>query len=59
MFQRIIHESWVNIVPMLAFGIMFTVFVLTTIRALRLAPAERERLAALPLAPTANPDADE
>lgn len=49
MFQRITHESWVTIIPMLAFGIMFTVFVVTTIRALRLPAGERNRLAALPL----------
>lgn len=49
MFKRIIHEDWTNIVPMIAFGIMFTVFVVATIRALRIKPSERERLASLPL----------
>ncbi len=49
MFKRIIHEEWTNIVPMIAFAITFTVFAVTTIRALRIGPAERERLAKLPL----------
>lgn len=49
MFSRVTHEDWTTIVPMIAFGVMFTVFVITTIRALRLKPEERERLATLPL----------
>lgn len=49
MFKRIIHEEWTNIVPMIAFAVMFTVFLVTTIRAIRLQPKERKRLASLPL----------
>ena len=49
MFKRIIHEDWTNIVPMIAFAVMFTVFLITTIRAIRLNKAEREHLASLPL----------
>lgn len=49
MFKRIIHEEWTNIVPMIAFAVTFTIFVITTIRALRIRPDERERLAKLPL----------
>jgi len=49
MFKRIIHEDWTQIVPMIAFGVLFTVFVVVTIRALRLKPDERKRLATLPL----------
>ena len=49
MFKRIIHEDWTNIVPMIAFAVMFTIFLVTTIRAIRLKPTERERLAKLPL----------
>ena len=49
MFHRVIHEGWTNVIPMFAFGVMFTVFLVTTIRALRLRPGEREHLAALPL----------
>jgi hypothetical protein len=49
MFSRVTHEDWTNIVPMIAFAVMFTVFLITTIRALRLKPEERERLATMPL----------
>lgn len=49
MFKRIIHEEWTTIIPMIAFGVMFTVFVVTTILALRMRPKERERLSSLPL----------
>ncbi len=49
MFKRIIHEDWTTIIPMIAFGVMFAVFIVTTIRAIRLRPSERERLATLPL----------
>ena len=54
MFSRVTHEDWTNIVPMIAFVVMFTVFLITTIRALRLKPEERERLATMPL----NEDSD-
>lgn len=54
MFSRITHEEWTTIVPMIAFGVMFTVFLITTIRALRLKPEERKRLATMPL----NEDSD-
>ncbi|MFC7338362.1 hypothetical protein ACFQY0_14305 [Haloferula chungangensis] len=49
MFSRVTHEDWTNIVPLIAFGVLFTVFVVTTIRALRLKPEERERLSTMPL----------
>ncbi len=49
MFKRVVHEDWTTVVPMIAFGLMFAVFVVTTIRALRLEKSERERLATLPL----------
>jgi hypothetical protein len=49
MFKRIVHEDWVSIVPMIAFGFLFVVFLLATVRALRLRPSERERMATLPL----------
>ena len=48
-FHRVSHEEWTNIVPMIAFVVMFTVFVITTVRALRIKPEERERLATMPL----------
>ncbi|WP_193214602.1 hypothetical protein [Luteolibacter marinus] len=49
MFKRVIHEEWATIVPMFAFAVMFTVFVVTTLRAIRLKPDERKRMADLPL----------
>ena len=49
MFKRILHEDWTSIIPMVAFGIMFTVFVIATVRAIRIRPTERTRLARLPL----------
>ncbi len=49
MFKRVVHDDWTTIVPMIAFGLMFAVFAITTIRAMRLDRSERERLATLPL----------
>lgn len=49
MFKRVVHQDWTTIVPIIAFCLMFGVFVVTTIRALRLEKTERERLATLPL----------
>ncbi|MEM1083030.1 MAG: hypothetical protein AAGI48_02825 [Verrucomicrobiota bacterium] len=48
-FHRVSHEDWTTIIPMIAFGVMFTVFLVTTIRAVRLRPKEREHLSRLPL----------
>lgn len=49
LFKRVVHEDWTTLVPMIAFFLMFGVFAVTTIRALRLDKSERERLATLPL----------
>ena len=49
MFKRVILEDWATIVPMIAFGVLFTVFLVTTLRAIRLKPAEQKRMADLPL----------
>jgi hypothetical protein len=49
MFKRVILEDWASIVPMLAFGILFLVFLVTTLRALRMRPADRDRMSKLPL----------
>lgn len=48
-FHRVTHEEWTTIIPMIAFVVLFTVFLITTIRAVRLEPKEREHLAKLPL----------
>lgn len=49
MFKRVIHEDWALIVTMFAFAVMFTVFLVTTLRAIRLSSDERKRMADLPL----------
>ncbi|MCW1886848.1 hypothetical protein OKA04_19060 [Luteolibacter flavescens] len=49
MFKRIILDEWANLVPMVAFGVLFTVFLVTTLRAIRLKPDEQKRMADLPL----------
>lgn len=54
MFKRVILEDWANIVPMIAFGVLFLVFLVTTLRAIRLKPADRERMAKLPLSDSTN-----
>ena len=49
MFQRIIVEDWTLCLPLVSFIVFFAVYVVVTLRVLRLRPAERRRLAALPL----------
>jgi hypothetical protein len=49
MFKRVFVEDWAHIIPVISFCIFFTVFMVVTIRAMRLGKAERERLAAMPL----------
>ena len=49
MFQRVIVEDWAFGLSILSFVMFAGVYVLVTVRALRLGKAERARLAALPL----------
>jgi len=49
MFKRILAEGWTLYVPIISFCIFFAVFLVVTIRALRIKKSERERLASLPL----------
>jgi hypothetical protein len=49
MFQRMIVEDWALCIPIVSFCIFAAVFVLVSVRALRLGAAERKHLAALPL----------
>jgi len=49
MFHRVNVEDWATCITILAFFIFAGVFVVITIRALRLSEGERKRLAALPL----------
>ncbi|MDX2111592.1 MAG: hypothetical protein SFY80_15280 [Verrucomicrobiota bacterium] len=48
-FSRAVFEDWHSTVPLVAFQLTFVAFIYFTIRALRISPKERERLAALPL----------
>lgn len=49
MFKRIFVEDWAQMIPVISFFIFASVFILVTVRALRLRKSERERLASLPL----------
>ncbi len=49
MFKRILMEGWAYFVPIVSFCIFFTIFLVVTVRAMRLKKSERERLAAMPL----------
>jgi len=49
MFDRIIHEDWTTIIPMISFWIIFLVFLGAAIRSLVMKKSEVERMAALPL----------
>jgi hypothetical protein len=50
MFKRVVLEEWATIVPIIAFVVLFGVFLVTTLRAVRMRPAERDRMSNLPLA---------
>jgi len=49
MFQRIFVEDWALCIPIISFFIFAAVFLLVTLRALRLGESERKHLASLPL----------
>lgn len=49
MFQRVNHADWTEIIPIIAFWMLFLVFLLGTIRSLMIKKPEAERMAALPL----------
>lgn len=49
MFKRVIIEDWADLVAMAAFGLLFVVFLVTTLRAIQLRPDERKRMGELPL----------
>jgi len=54
MFKRIFVEDWAHIIPIISFIIFATVFLVVTLRAIKLRKSERERLASLPLDDTPN-----
>ncbi|WP_265594309.1 hypothetical protein [Haloferula sp. BvORR071] len=49
MFKRVILEEWASIVPMIAFAVLALVFIVATIRALKMKPGDREHLSRMPL----------
>jgi hypothetical protein len=49
MFQRVIHEQWAQIVPIISFVLTAGVFITVSIRALFLSKENREHLSRLPL----------
>jgi hypothetical protein len=49
MFKRILMEDWTVYVPIISFVLIGGVFLVATIRALRLSKDQREHLASLPL----------
>ena len=50
MFKRLVTEDWTIVMPVIAFFFTATVFLYTSIRAMKLSKARREELANLPLA---------
>jgi len=48
-FKRIILEDWHSTALAVGFALVAGVFVVTTLRALRMDKAQRDRLAAMPL----------
>jgi len=55
MFQRVIHQDWAAIIPIISFIITAGFFVAISIRAIRLKKSEREHLAHIPLEDGENP----
>lgn len=49
MFKRIIIEDWTIVLPVIAFFFTASVFIYTSIQAIRLSKSRREELAKLPL----------
>ena len=49
MFKRVIYEDWQTLVPIIAFVLTFSVFLIQVLRALLIKRPHAERLASLPL----------
>ncbi len=49
MFKRIICEDWTIVMPVIAFFFTISVFIYTSVRAMKLPKSRREELANLPL----------
>lgn len=49
MFRRVVIEDWVVSAPLISFAIIGLVFIVVTIRALRMSKDTRDHLSSLPL----------
>ncbi len=49
MFKRILHEDWTSVVPIIAFVVTFTIFVVAIVRSIRMKQTTSDHLASLPL----------
>lgn len=49
MFKRVLYEDWQKIIPIIAFLITFTVFLVFVVRALRMRREDAGHMASLPL----------
>ena len=49
MFKRVILEEWHNLLPPIAFGFAFVIFMILSIRAIFMKPEKADRMARLPL----------
>ncbi len=49
MFKRVFFEDWAIWTPIISFVLIASVFVVVTIRAIRIKPKDREHLESLPL----------
>lgn len=55
MFKRIIHEDWIVIVPIVAFVLTFSFFIVVLIKAIAMKQEKRNHLASLPLSEDSQP----
>ncbi|MGK0188909.1 MAG: hypothetical protein ACI9R3_004723 [Verrucomicrobiales bacterium] len=59
MFKRLIYEEWQSIIPILAFLLTATGFVILTVRAIFIKPDQSTHMAQLPLSDdTSIPESD-
>jgi hypothetical protein len=49
MFKRIFHEEWTTTVPIIAFILTFSIFLIIFVRAIRMKKNTRDYLSRLPL----------
>lgn len=58
MLQRIIHEDWIVLVPIVAFVLTFSFFIGVLIKAVAMKQDKRNHLASLPLSDDSQPISD-